>query len=232
MLIEIKEEIQQVSDAESVAEIFRSILLTESEVDQDREHFWVIGLNTQNFVLYVELVSIGTLTNSLVSPRETFRMALMKAAAQIIVGHNHPGGNLQASSEDKFITERLEQAGEILGIKLCDHIIIGNNNPGCFSFHRQGLLGEKGKLEMAAGSEQIVKENIFRQLEFQRNDIVCDILDLKALAELSMHAAIYSEECKKISWISVINFFNRGLDSVEGKLTKMDRLLFTACPQK
>lgn len=241
MLIEIKEEVKQISDAEAAAEIFRSILLAANEVDQDKEHFWVMGLNNQNVILYVELISLGTLNNSLICPRETFRMAIIKAAAQIIVGHNHPSGSLEISSEDKEITCRLRQAGEILGIKLCDHIVIGNNKPGCFSFHRKGLLEENSKdpfnqnkfkkgeveTEKVAGSDQNAKdENILEQIERQNNDIICDVFDLKALAELSIHAAISPNESKKIDWVSVINLFNRSLDSIEEKSTKMDGLIF------
>lgn len=127
MLIEVKEKPKQVSDAETAAEIFRSILSADSEVDQDKEHFWVMGLNTNNVILYVELVSLGTLNNSLICPRETFKMAIIKAAASIIVGHNHPSGDPGPSREDSLITDRLKQAGKILGIELLDHIIIGNN---------------------------------------------------------------------------------------------------------
>jgi len=223
MLIEIKEEAKQILDAEAAAEIFRSILSAASEVDQDKEHFWVMGLNTNSVILYVELVSIGTLNNSLICPRETFRMAIMKAAAQIIVGHNHPSGSLEISSEDKEITRRLRQAGEILGIKFCDHIVIGNDNPGCVSFDRMGLLKEDTKKVVESG--QNAKDDIVDRIEDQRGGIVSDIYDLKALTELSIYAAMYSDEVKKIDWISVFNLVNRSLDSVEDKLNKMDGLI-------
>jgi DNA repair protein RadC len=136
MLIEVKEEQlkKQICDAEIVAAILRDILKFENEIDRDKEHFWVIGLNAKNIILYVDLVSLGTLTHSLIHPRETFRMAIIKAAASIIVGHNHPSGAPEPSLEDTQITERLKHAGEILGIKLLDHVIIGNNNQRYFSF--------------------------------------------------------------------------------------------------
>jgi DNA repair protein RadC len=116
----------------------------EDEIDRDKEHFWAIGLNTKNVVLYVELVSLGTINSNLVHPREVFRMAIFKAAAQIIVGHNHPSGALEVSTEDKRVTERLRSAGDILGINLLDHIVIANGNPEHFSFqfHSTLLLGK------------------------------------------------------------------------------------------
>lgn len=129
MLLDIREKSKQISSPSIAADIFRNILLFENEVDQDKEHFWAIGLNSKNIILYVELVALGILNNTLVHPREVFRMAILKAAANIIVGHNHPSGILEISSEDRIITERLRHAGEILGIKLLDHIVIGNNNP-------------------------------------------------------------------------------------------------------
>jgi DNA repair protein RadC len=141
MLIEIKEQFKnkQIYGSLGVIAIFRNILKLENEIDRDKEHFWVIGLNAKNSILYVELVSLGTLTNSLIHPRETFRMAIVKAAARIIAVHNHPSGIPEASHEDKLITKRLRQAGEVLGISLIDHIIIANNNDKYFSFQQSEM---------------------------------------------------------------------------------------------
>ena len=139
MLIEVREQLKkQIYGGGDVAAIFRDILKLENEVDRDKEHFWIIGLNAKNNILYLELVSLGTLTNSLIHPRETFRMAIMKGAASIIAAHNHPSGIPEASREDKLITKRLREAGTILGINLLDHVIIGNGNDKHFSFADSG----------------------------------------------------------------------------------------------
>jgi DNA repair protein radC len=74
------------------------------------------------------VVTIGTLTASLVHPREVFADAIADRAASIIVAHNHPSGSLEASRADKEVTNRLRQAGELLGISLVDHIIITKDN--------------------------------------------------------------------------------------------------------
>jgi DNA repair protein RadC len=162
MLIEIKEKTEAVSSPEAAANIFRSILLLENEVDRDKEHFWAIGLNAKNIVSYVELVALGTLTNALIHPREVFRMAIMKAVATIIVGHNHPSGDPSASGDDRSLTDRLKQSGEILGIKVLDHVIIGNNNQRYFSFEDERLWG---------GSKKVITKasrNLQNGLEKQR----------------------------------------------------------------
>jgi DNA repair protein RadC len=158
MLIELKEKFEEVSSPKAVADIFRSILALENEFDRDKEHFWAIGLNAKNIILYVELVALGTLTHSLVHPREVFRMAIMKAAASIIVGHNHPSGNPEPSREDDLITDRLRQAGEILGIKLLDHVIIGNNQR-YFSFSDRWDGIEKMKVAVGASQNTLKNKN-------------------------------------------------------------------------
>jgi len=78
---------QKVNSAAEVAEVLRAILHTDSEIDQDKEHFWIIGLNTKNAIKFIDLVSLGTLTASLIHPRETFRLAVMRGCASVICGH-------------------------------------------------------------------------------------------------------------------------------------------------
>lgn len=93
----------------------------------DRETFAVIYLNTKNNPIGVSTVSIGTLSMSVIHPREVFKGAILANAAGIIIAHNHPSGNPDPSEEDKAATKRLRDAGELLGIELLDHIIIGGN---------------------------------------------------------------------------------------------------------
>ena len=83
--------------------IFRSTRL-EDKIDQEKEHFYVMHLDVKNRVKLVELVSLGTLTASLVHPRETFRRAVMQGSASIIVAHNHPSGEVEPSDEDTKTT--------------------------------------------------------------------------------------------------------------------------------
>lgn len=93
----------------------------------DREHFRVILLNRKLRILSIETVSIGSLSSSIVHPRECFQPAIRKSAASIILAHNHPSGDPSPSTEDIDITRRLLEAGKILGIDVLDHLIIGDD---------------------------------------------------------------------------------------------------------
>jgi DNA repair protein RadC len=92
-----------------------------------REHFIGLYLNTRNRLLIRETISIGSLNASIVHPREVFEPALRQGAASLIVVHNHPSGETDPSEDDLAITRRLSEAGEILGVPLLDHVIVGGN---------------------------------------------------------------------------------------------------------
>jgi DNA repair protein RadC len=93
----------------------------------DREHFKILLLNTKNHVIQTHTVSVGSLNASVVHPRECFRPAIAAQAASIILVHNHPSGDVEPSAEDKSLTRRLTAAGDIVGIKVLDHVIIAGN---------------------------------------------------------------------------------------------------------
>ncbi|MGB9715891.1 MAG: RadC family protein [Thermodesulfovibrionales bacterium] len=90
-----------------------------------KEVFWCAMLDAKNRIIHDCRVSEGTLTNSLIHPREAFREAIKESAASVIFVHNHPSGDPNPSREDILITERLVSAGEVIGIKVLDHLIIG-----------------------------------------------------------------------------------------------------------
>lgn len=104
----------------------------------NEEHFKVILLNTKNMIIDNILISVGTINTSLVHVREVFKNAIKKNANSIILVHNHPSGNSMPSNEDKVLTERLYEAGELLGIKVLDHVIIGKDN--YFSFMEENMI--------------------------------------------------------------------------------------------
>jgi len=105
-----------------------------------KEHVVALYLNARHQELVFETVSIGTLTASLIHPREVFGPALRCSAASVLVAHNHPSGDATPSPEDCDITRRLVRAGELLGVPLLDHLIIAAE--GYFSFRERGLLGK------------------------------------------------------------------------------------------
>lgn len=94
--------------------------------DCDREKLIVCCLNTKNEPTSISVVSVGSLNTSIVHPREVFKTAVMSNSASIILAHNHPSYDLTPSKEDINITERIKQGGNILGIKLLDHLILGD----------------------------------------------------------------------------------------------------------
>jgi DNA repair protein RadC len=94
---------------------------------ETKEHFVSLLLDGKNRIIAVDKVSVGTLNQSLVHPREVFKTAVLSAAAAIILVHNHPTGDTTPSAEDKDVTTRLKAAGDILGIRILDHVIIGDD---------------------------------------------------------------------------------------------------------
>lgn len=104
----------------------------------DREHFVVLHLNGKNNIIARETVSIGSLQNSIVHPREVFRGAIYNASAAIILVHNHPSGDPTPSTDDKVITTRLSEVGALIGVDVLDHIIVGENR--YYSFCGSGDL--------------------------------------------------------------------------------------------
>lgn len=122
----IKQELQTqiIRNSSELAEVFYAVLNSEEEQDRMKEHFWIAGLDVKNRISYLELCSLGTMTSSLVHPREVFRLAIMKNVVSIVCVHNHPSGDPEPSKNDIDITKRLKSAGEILGINLLDHLII------------------------------------------------------------------------------------------------------------
>ena len=91
-----------------------------------QEVFVVITLNAKNRVIQKHLVSIGTVNSALVHPRECYRTAILDGASAVILAHNHPSGDPTPSSEDIKITRQLIQAGGVMGIKVLDHVIVGD----------------------------------------------------------------------------------------------------------
>lgn len=106
----------------------------------EREHFIAIPLDARNRPLGELHIATGSLTACPVSPADVFRALLREAAAGVIVVHNHPSGEPSPSPEDLALTQRLDQAGELLGVRLIDHLIVGRE--GYFSFVDAGLLGD------------------------------------------------------------------------------------------
>jgi DNA repair protein RadC len=105
----------------------------------DREHFWALALSTKNRLLRMVEVSVGSLNSSIVHPRELFKEAVRVSAASIVVVHNHPSGDPTPSGADLQLTRRLARAGEVLGIEVLDHVVIGDGGAHT-SLRQMGVL--------------------------------------------------------------------------------------------
>jgi len=116
------------------ASVFRELV-----GDRDRETFAVLMLDVKHRVLAAHIASIGALDHSIVEPREVFRAAVLAGAKAVILGHNHPSGDPTPSDADCQITGRLRQAGQLLGIRVLDHVIIANGGAWVSLAERGGL---------------------------------------------------------------------------------------------
>lgn len=117
----------RVTSSREVAQLFTFLK------DETKEYFYSVHLDTKNKIIAIDTVSIGSLNASIVHPREVFKAALLSSAAAVIFVHNHPSGDCTPSREDMELTSRLKAAGELLGIKVHDHIIVTERNYKSFA---------------------------------------------------------------------------------------------------
>lgn len=122
--------VQSSSDADALVRQFLEEL--------DREAMMVVALNTKSEPTCLQVISTGSLSSSIVHPREVFKVAILSNAYSILLAHNHPSGDTTPSQEDLNITKRIKNASEIMGIPILDHLIIGSN--GYYSFKENGEL--------------------------------------------------------------------------------------------
>jgi len=139
---------QAMSERYSKEQIPKKITLNNSEIvaeylkkligREKKEHFVMLSLDSRNNLIKTSNISIGSLNASIVHPREVFKEAIQVSAAQIVIAHNHPSGNSEASPEDVALTRRLGDAARIFSIELLDHIIVTQNDFS--SLREKGLI--------------------------------------------------------------------------------------------
>ena len=146
MNVNLKEEQKiKILNSDDLYKIMQDILLRENKIDRDKEHFWVVGLLCNNRIAFIELISLGTKKNIIVEPMEVFSVAIQKRAVKIIIVHNHPSAELQPTSEDKEVTDRLIQVGLIVDVPVVNHLIISERS--YISFLDIGLMEKLYKSE-------------------------------------------------------------------------------------
>ena len=126
---------KSIKNPESLYEIGKQVL--NEFIEEDREAFAVILLDTKLKPIGHYIASTGTLSQSLVHPREVYKKAIVASANSVVLLHNHPSGDTNPSREDLLITQRLVEVGEIIGIEVLDHVIVGDDY---YSFKKNGNL--------------------------------------------------------------------------------------------
>ncbi len=180
----------KVLNSDDLYGIMQKILLRENKIDQNREHFWVVGLENNNRILFIELISLGTVNKTLAEPMEVFSLALQKRAVKIILVHNHPSGELKPSDADKNITDRLIQVGIIVDTEILDHLIISERS--YLSFTDIGLLDE-----LKQSTRWVPEFEIKDRIKKQANEIAKE----KAKKEAIRIAKNMKAEGAEVEWI-------------------------------
>ncbi len=128
----------QIVNAGDTYSIMQQILLRENKIGRDKEHFWLVCLNSSNRILMIELISLGSAKSTVIDPMDVFSLALQKRAIKLIMVHNHHSGDLQPSTADIDITERMYAIGQFIKMPILDHLIISPK--ACYSFKEAGMM--------------------------------------------------------------------------------------------
>ncbi len=191
----------KILNSDDIYGIMQRILLRDNKIDQNREHFWVIGLANNNRILFIELISLGTVNATLVEPMEVFSFALQKRAVKIILCHNHPSGELTPSDNDKNLTDRLIQVGIIVNTHVIDHLIISDKS--YLSFADNGLLQELTKSTKYVPKyvlEEQIKKEMSKIIEKNRNIEIAKAFKRSGLDNelIAKNTGLTIEEVKKL----------------------------------
>jgi DNA repair protein RadC len=135
-----KEQKIKVLNSEDVYKVMQQILLREKKISRAQEHFWVVGLDNKNKILFIELIALGAQNRLDATPPDIFRMTIYKLAVKVIFVHNHTSGGVTPGKADIKTTAKFIQAGELLNIRVIDHLVI--NETKFLSFADKGLIAK------------------------------------------------------------------------------------------
>jgi len=146
----------KIANTEDLHKILAKILSREDKINQEKEHFWFIGLNLANEILCIDTVSLGTVYSADVTPMNVFRNGVWKGCTHAILAHNHPSGSLKPSKEDIDVTDRLYQCGLILEIPIRDHMVL--NMTTYITFKDAGIMAKIFKSVKFKPNYKLVEE--------------------------------------------------------------------------
>lgn len=196
-----KEQKIKVLNTQDIFNIMQQVLLREKKIDRNKEHLWIVCLSNNHTILMVELISLGTVNATLVSPMEVFSFALQKQAVKIIMVHNHPSGELQPSPEDNKITEEMMAIGKFLKVPLLDHFIISET--GFYSYQESGLY-DKIERESPIDLTFAKVHNLRNELELEKvRREEAETATKKDLALKMLEDQIPEEQVSKITGINL-----------------------------
>ena len=178
----------------------QQILLRENKMGRNQEHFWVIGLDSKNTILFIELVGLGAVNRVNANPPDVFRMGIYKLAVNMILVHNHPSGNLTPSESDIDMTDRMIKVGNIVKINVIEHLIISETS--YTSFVDKGIfdqLKNNGRYELidkdlAEYKEMKMEIELERKVKEEKMEIA------KKMKEKGMDADVIKEMTGLSKW--------------------------------
>jgi len=158
----------KVLNSADIYAIMQQVLLRENKIRRNQEHFWVVGLNHNNKILFVELIGLGASNRVNADPPDVFRMAIYKLASKLILVHNHPSGTHEATEADLTFTDHMLKVGKLIKVEVLDHLVITETN--YTSFADQGVMDElqKSGLFEIMGPEKQELEQVKMDTEKER----------------------------------------------------------------
>ena len=118
----------QILNSSDIYKVMQQVLLRENKIRRNQEHFWAVGLDNDNKVLFIELIALGAVNRVNANPPDIFRMGIYKLAVKMILVHNHPSGNITPSKADKDFTDKILKVGKLINIEVIDHLVISEDN--------------------------------------------------------------------------------------------------------
>ena len=201
-----KNDKRYIEGSDDVFSIMQRVLLRENKIDKEKEHFWIIGMNEAGYILYIELIALGSVKAVNIEPMNVYRVAVMKNATRVIAIHNNPTGRLAPSKADLDITDRLIQVGRILNIALVDHLIISTE--AYESFRSMGIMDDLEKSLTYIPTYQVVEQIRKEEKKIAREKLALERDKTKSAQE----KAKLAKEAEKLAQIQAKALANALLD--------------------
>ncbi len=149
----------KILNSSDIYKVMQQVLLRENSIRRNQEHFWVVGLDNGNKILFIELIGLGAVNRVNANPPDIFRMGIYKLAVKLILVHNHPSGKIEPSKADKDFTDKILKVGKLINIEVIDHLVISEDN--YTSFADKGIIKElqnSGLFEIVSSEKKALED--------------------------------------------------------------------------